>query len=198
MSVAAKQCREYLEATFPGIRISRRSCRDTVGGSISQHSAYEAGEYDSNALDIMGVEGGNWAENVALIHRVVGDLNQWRDRWSIRLILWQVPDHFGHAHIDFWPTLIYPHKWCGGPTDPTWKLSNGATVYDRIPEPENGRFDWSIMPRQQWEQMIDALFEGRPDMFRGDPDYWKTLDPNSPEWADFFAAMVKAISLTNE
>ena len=55
------------------------------------------------------------------------------------------------------------------------------------------------MPRQQWEQLIDALFAGRPDEFVGDPDYWKTLDPDSPDWAtDFFPAFVRAISPSEE
>ena len=50
------------------------------------------------------------------------------------------------------------------------------------------------MPKQQWNQMIDALFAGRPDMFQGNPNYWKELDPESPEWNDFWAAFVRAIS----
>ena len=56
------------------------------------------------------------------------------------------------------------------------------------------------MPQQQWHQMIDALFLGRPDMFKPPapvgPDYWKNLDPDSAEWKDFWNAFVKAISNT--
>lgn len=52
------------------------------------------------------------------------------------------------------------------------------------------------MPTEQWHQMIDALFAGRPDEFTGNPDYWKNEVPkDSPEWADFWAAFVRAISL---
>jgi len=53
----------------------------------------------------------------------------------------------------------------------------------------------NYMPVQLWNQFIDAFFEGRPDEFVGDSDYWKLLDPDSPEWADFFAAVVRSISL---
>ena len=64
--------------------------------------------------------------------------------------------------------------------------------------------DWStveghqeeMMPTEQWHQMIDALFVGRPDKFRGDPNYWKRLPKDSPEWVDFWNAFVEAISLT--
>jgi hypothetical protein len=48
--------------------------------------------------------------------------------------------------------------------------------------------------------MIDALFLGRPDIFKPPapvgPDYWKNMDPNSSEWVDFWNAFVKAISNT--
>ena len=44
------------------------------------------------------------------------------------------------------------------------------------------------MPTEQWHQMIDALFA--TPFFNGDPNYWKTLDPDSPEWADFWRAYV--------
>lgn len=51
------------------------------------------------------------------------------------------------------------------------------------------------MPTTQWHQMIDALFEGRPDQFQGDPNYWKDSVPeDSPEWVDFWNAFVRAIS----
>ena len=53
------------------------------------------------------------------------------------------------------------------------------------------------MPRQQWEQMIDALFapQDTPGWeFTGSPQYWKDMDPNSSEWKDFWAAFVRTIT----
>ena len=56
--------------------------------------------------------------------------------------------------------------------------------------------DTDTMPIEQWYQMIDALFVGRPDEFQGDPEYWKHDVPtDSPEWEDFWSAFVQAISL---
>jgi len=49
------------------------------------------------------------------------------------------------------------------------------------------------MPREQWEQMIDALFVGS-EHFNGDPDYWKNMDTNDGEWVYFWRAFVQAIS----
>jgi len=50
------------------------------------------------------------------------------------------------------------------------------------------------MPQVNWYQMIDSLFVGRPDEFQGSASYWKGLDPDSPEWIDFWAAFVRVIS----
>ena len=50
------------------------------------------------------------------------------------------------------------------------------------------------MPQEQWHQLIDALFVGAPDEYTGDPNYWKEMDPSSPEWIDFWAAFVRVIS----
>jgi hypothetical protein len=140
MSRAAKQLHEWIDEKFPGTRVSRYSCRDTASGAVSQHSAKRADEYDSNALDIMGdVLGSTWAENVARIQEVVDAIEPYREEWSIRLILWQVPDHFGHCHIDFWPTC-HEHKWCGRDIQPLFMWSDGSYEYTQDPDPEYGDY----------------------------------------------------------
>ena len=195
MTQAAAQCREYIEAKWPGVRISRRSCRNTSSGGISQHSAYQGGDYDSNALDIMGTDGGNWEQNVAVIQAVVDDITLSKGAWSIRKVIWQTAGHYGHAHVDFYPMIDIP-RWCSTniPEAP-WQYSDGHIERHRDPAPENGTYNGRIlMPEAQWYQLIDALFLGRPDEFQGNPDYWKQLDPDSPEWADFWAAFVRSIS----
>ncbi len=163
MTIAAQQLREYLEAKYPGIRIGRRKCRDTTLGKVSQHSAFERGGYDSNALDIMGGSTGgvpwSWSENVELIQTVFVDMMATYDAWSIRKIFWQVPDHFGHAHVDFWPTITM-HKWCGGSVTPTWALSDKSTVVTRDPEPENGRYDGGdMLTFSDWANGLFDLIE---------------------------------------
>lgn len=145
MSIAAKQCREWVERTFPGVRIGRKACRNTESGAISQHSAYDRGEYDSNAIDIFGPEELPYEEERAFVDEIVTILEEQRHEWSIRLILWNVPDHYGHAHIDFWPTLIDPPKWCGRDFTPTWAYSTGGTAQTRNPAPENGSYDGGDM-----------------------------------------------------
>lgn len=209
MTVAAKQLREYIEWRWPGIRISRQSCRLTVKGRISQHSAYGYGTTspeDSNALDIMGAAidesltaSEQKALNIRVIQEVVAYLDDHREEWSIRQIVWEEPGHYGHAHVDFYPYIFYPVQWCMHPRwIPSWRRSDGSTLATKNPEPQNGRYNGLeeevLMPEQQWEQMIDALFEGRPDEFQGNPEYWKNLPPDHPEWKDFWAAFVRVIS----
>lgn len=146
MTIAAKQLRTHLLTQFPGIRISRNACRYTASGGITQHSAYGGPEpYDSNALDIMGGPiGWNRAQNLVLIQQVVDYVTPRRGDWSINKILWQVADHYGHAHLDFYPRIISPARWCGGPETPTWAYSYDATIKTRNPEPENGRYNGDI------------------------------------------------------
>ena len=58
-----------------------------------------------------------------------------------------------------------------------------------------------IMPIEIWHAYIDALFLGRPDIFKAGgsmtqqeaADYWKTVPSTSPEWADFMASVVLAM-----
>ena len=107
MSQAAKQLREDLEAKFPGIRISRKSCRNTAGGSVSQHSSYCYGCYDSNAVDVMGPSlswGYTYRETQAWLDVVYAYIMENFHAWSLRIVLWRVPDHFGHIHCDFYPS----------------------------------------------------------------------------------------------
>lgn len=200
MTIAARQCREYIQRNWPDAPISRKSCRDTADGYISQHSSYGATEsdphgYDSNALDIFAPGYGRDPDSQAYIQEIVDDLLDHQLEWSIRKILFKNnAAHMNHAHVDFYP-MCATHKWCNGPSV-TWRYSNGTTTHERDPEPENGRYTGEDgMPQEQWEQMIDALFVGRPDEFQGDPNYWKQLDPASTEWSDFWAAFVRAISL---
>jgi len=54
------------------------------------------------------------------------------------------------------------------------------------------------MPKEQWENMIDSLFKGRPDMFHGDPTYYYDLSADSPDWPNFWNAFVDAISLEGD
>ena len=58
-----------------------------------------------------------------------------------------------------------------------------------------------IMPIELWHAYIDALFLGRPDIFKAGgsmtqqeaADYWKTVPPTSAEWVDFMNSVILAM-----
>lgn len=213
MSRAAKQLRKWIDCNYPGTRVGRYSCRDTIDGEVSQHSAKARGEYDSNALDIKGAElGSTWNENVARIDEIVEAIEPYRDEWSIRTILWQDGGaHKGHAHIDFWPTCL-EHKWCGRDIVPVFKSSLGVARMTSDPNPENGNYagpetegdnvtyeeyvrgivaGWAEDPkktRQEFNRLYDqGILEG--DRKLTTVNYWIGLLPDSSnsEWLGFYA-----------
>lgn len=206
MSKAAKQCREWIEANYPGVRIGRKACRNTAGGYISQHSAYKsgAGSYDSNALDIFGPEALDYDEERAFVDEIVVALKAHRADWSIKSLLWNVTDHYGHAHVDFWPSCA-TRKWCGQDISPPWRYSDGTRKRAKDPSPENGPYagpgddeqETDIMPKQVFALMIRAAFDLDEEFQPAHgADYWIELidDPDNPEWADFWSAWGKQVS----
>ncbi len=76
--------------------------------------------------------------------------------------------------------------------------SIGDTMHWEIDvPPDHSEVDWTtvgdlIMPKQQWDQMIDSMFAA--GIMLGDPEYWKRMDPDSPEWVDFWRAFATAIA----
>jgi len=206
MSIAARQLAEHLTGTYSGIRISRNSCRPTANGSISQHSAYGGPDpYYSNAIDLFAPATLSRIDQQDWLDVVYGDIDGLREEWSVRLMLWRVKDHYGHIHVDFWPTLIAPTLWCGSAVLPTWVYSHGTQFTSRNPEPENGRYDGDGMTYQQFrtaefdlwtnENIVQAYDAG---MFQ-DPnrdgfiDYWvvkrdaRTPDEKARFMTDYYA-----------
>ena len=215
MSRAMRQLHEWILREFPEARISRKNCRDTTSGAVSQHSSYEYGEYDSNAIDIMGGPvGWTWAENVALIDKIVTEVRKNKDEWSIRLILWQTANHFGHAHVDMWPTCT-THEWCGRrDVDPLWETSTGVTFTSRDPDPENGDYEGPQGEEEEgnvtYEEYVRGMVTGwDEDHAKTEKEfgrlydegklegqskqvtvgYWMGLlaDPSNQEWLGFYA-----------
>ena len=137
------------------------------------------------------INGNPWFVDVEVGHPGDGSAIPDAQRDSLLLVNAAVCDMLG---LDPWTQLLGHKEWTRRKVDPRWSFNN------RLDSMEDVRFDTvkvleeEIMPRQQWMQMIDALFVGRPDMFQGDPDYWKDLEPDDPEWQDFWAAFVRAIS----
>ena len=161
MTIAAAQCREYIEATYPGTPISRYACRDTASGNISQHSAFGSprpdwtDKDDSNALDIFGPSKTSGDDDQAWIQAIVDDLTLRATKFSIRQIVWRYDAaHQNHAHVDFYPYTI-TRQWCGGPEDPQWRNQYGVVITSRNPEPQNGRYNGKDDP--MWGNDITDL-----------------------------------------
>lgn len=90
-----------------------------------------------------------------------------------------MPTVLGHRQIKPGSTSCPGSYWQDWIDNQRWKIE---------PPPEE-----EDMPEQQWHQLIDALFAGRPDEYQGNPDYWKNLSPDNPEWVDFWNAFVRVI-----
>ena len=130
MTQAADQLENVLGPRFPGIRFGRYNCRRIAGSErYSQHSW-------SNARDIYAPL--EHEDPSAFIDDVVEWCEANEDALSVRLILWQVRDHFGHAHIDFWPTGYAVPPCDMGVSQ--FQYSDGHKVFVRDPMPENGYF----------------------------------------------------------
>ena len=96
--------------------------------------------------------------------------------------------------------LLGHKEWTRRKIDPRWSFNGQPDTMEHIRGDTVSLIESKreFMPKQQWFQMIDALFEGRPDVFEGNPNYWKYEVPeDSGEWQDFWNAFIKAISLTS-
>ena len=192
---AAVQCMDQIRHWFPDARAGVWNCRRIAGSTKWSQHAW------GGALDLYHKD---YGYSDAQAHQdYLDEIARWLEDHkadlSIRLILWQVKNHYNHIHVDFWWHNI------GTPPCADGQLmqvsSKGSLVEDLDMGPENGYIEGYLpgpkglqMPTQQWHAMIDSLFEGRPDEFQGDPNYWKQLDPDSAEWRDFFAAFTRAIT----
>ncbi len=209
MTVAAQQCADYIERRYPGVRIGRLACRLTTYGTITQHSAYAhstSTPRHSNGLDIRGPEAFDYDDEVAFVDRVIKDIEAHRTEWSVRLLLWQVRFHYGHGHLDFYPEIIAPTKWCENQNvTPAWRFSNLHTIMTRDPLPENGLYDGPEASMAVWEDWVAGWVEGQAedpahfhryltelkanDAFNGNVDVWvaKLSNPRDPEWLGFYS-----------
>ena len=100
MTIAATQLEDVLVARFPGIRLGRYNCRTISGTSTYSQHAWPGG----NARDLYAPT--NSENPDGFLDVVVDWLEANAEALSVRLILWQVRDHYHHAHVDlcrlFW------------------------------------------------------------------------------------------------
>ena len=96
-------------------------------------------------------------------------------------------------------TQVIGHKeWTRRKIDPRWGWEFGPDSMDEIRrDTADVLAEGAGMPKTQWHQLIDSLFAGRPDVFMGDPNYWKAMPSDSSEWVDFWNAFVRVLGGDN-
>ena len=95
---AAAQLELVLKDHFPGIRFGRYNCRKIAGSNkYSQHSW-------NNARDLYAPT--DDPHPTAFLDEVVEFIEIYQDELNVRVVLWQIRDHYTHAHADMWPTGI--------------------------------------------------------------------------------------------
>jgi len=133
MTQAATQVSKYLATRYPGIRFGRKSCRKIAGDDDwSQHAFYDSDDPDSNGLDIYGPAVLPSAAQQAFVSVVVEELEAYWEELAIAHLLWKVPDHFGHAHLDFFPYGI-DRSSCDSKYEAKWRKSSGVTFWSTDP-----------------------------------------------------------------
>ena len=145
---AAEQALEVLTLEFPELRAGVWNCRPISGSSTwSQHSW-------GAALDLYHVDYGYSASaaHQAWLTEVVAFIRANESQLSIRTLLFQVRDHYDHAHIDFWPRG-YSKPPCADGSHRT-QYSDGRVV-SGDPGPENGPWEGDGNPGEPTDPPTD-------------------------------------------
>jgi hypothetical protein len=96
---------------FPEAQYGTFNCRHLNSNPVrpwSQHAASEpVYRYGSNALDIVHRDWGLSTNptHQAWLDQVFAFLSSHRTALDLRQILWRVPDHYNHIHVDPWPKM---------------------------------------------------------------------------------------------
>lgn len=162
--------REY--PTLPRIQIT--NCRRIAGSSSwSQHSW-------SNAADIfVNLNTGN-----QLAKRLRERFGPW-----IKTLLWQVPDHYDHIHVDMWPTGISTPPCAGGLLRVRHKDgTTGGTFTDDITPIGDDTVDFIISVFKGQNMAFYRALQAKTGVPGGNADYWGSdytgTKPNDQEWRD--------------
>lgn len=155
----------------------------------SQHAGAEPAQaYYGNAADIVHIQYGYNKDprHQAELDKVYAYLDAHRDELSIRQVLWRVPAHFDHIHVDFWPKMAdefwrrHPTK--GGPVvvryeDGTLGDTYGGLIPAPPPPPSNMEDDIMFCKRGEtseivlmWQYLLQALgyeFDPPSEFFGG-------------------------------
>ena len=184
---AANQIESVLSVKFPGMRFGRFNCRAISGSSTySQHSWNNARDlYPPLGISYPSTEYTLWLDHVATF------LRSNMESLNIRVLLWQVRNHYNHIHIDFWP-----QGWetppCAGGSD-RYRYPNG-TVKLGPPVLLNEYEEESENLEEIMTAMVKGAYaSGHPSLRVQDEAYWLGLaqdNPRSEEFADLWKAVL--------
>lgn len=163
---------DWVRSEYPDLpRIQTTNCRKIAGSSTwSQHSW-------ANAADIfVDPETGN-----ELKPRLIEKFGP-----HIKVILWQVPNHYDHIHVDTWPTGVGTPPCAGGSLQVRHRDGSMGSVFtDDI---EEGGDEMSTAALRN--QVVEAGAKGWLPTTEA-VNYWlaKANNPADPEWRSDFEPM---------
>ena len=130
---------------FPDVQFGTFKCRHLSSNPEkpwSQHAASEpARGYLANALDITHRDFGLSTDptHQAWLDLVAAYLRAHSTEFDIRQVLWRIPDHFNHIHVDTWPKMkdhaSYTPPCKGGTLVVVDQNGNTATTFGIPPPP---------------------------------------------------------------
>lgn len=177
---AAERCELAVLNRFGGLlkSVGQYNRRKISGSSTwSQHSW-------GNGLDFM-VKGSTTAEWKKNGDPIFAFLNANRKALGIRVLLWQVKDHYNHIHADFWGKGVYTPPLSSTGVG-SFQKSSGSVVKKKIQEaPHEGGFPFEdeVNVREVYARLQASLIRAGHDLGNYTP-YLPAGDPDSLPGAD--------------
>ena len=164
---------EWVRSEYPDLpRIQTTNCRRISGSSTwSQHSW-------ANAADIFPV---TKDQGDTIYARLLSHFGR-----HIKVILWQVRDHFDHIHVDTWPTGIGTPPCAGGSLQVRHKDgSTGSVFTDDIAKEVDG-MEFIIQVLKGQNGAFYKSLQAKTGVPAGNAAYWGSdytgTKPNDAEW----------------
>lgn len=187
---AAEQFETVITQKFPGTRFGRYNCRKISGSTTySQHSWNNARDlYPPEDMPYEGVGSHSYAQYRGFLDEVVAFVRDNLEALNVRgRGLWQVRNHYNHAHFDFWPQGHNVPPCDGGRREyryPDGHIENTARLINTYKEE----------PKMNMVAFVRACYDsGHPALREADRQYWldkAEADPNDPEFYDLFKAVL--------
>lgn len=189
---AAYQFETVVAEKFPGTRFGRRNCRRIANRqTYSQHSWDNARDvYPPLSIPYSGGPGNpGYTLYKLYLDEVVDFVRANLDELNVRgRGLWQVADHWNHAHFDFLPYGYLTPK-CAGGIDrykyPDGTVSTTATLINTYEEEQ----------LMNMVAFVNAAYDsGNPNLSEPDRQYWLNLAMTKPTDPEFYYLFKAALS----